>query len=154
LSEFGGVSLAGRTFSWPAYPGAQLYEIPVRPATGLAVALKVTPGAAGASPSITIPDVSDLPGWNPEWTVTTDTVSPITATALGSNTPLDLMLQQKASNRYAAGYSGWTAIGAPFVQGEVLGQGERLRSQCQICLSNCIFAIDLFACETECDLVC
>ncbi len=148
FSVFGNVTLSGQTLNWPVYPGAQLYEFEIKPTTGLTVDLKVTPGAAGAAPRFEIPDLSQVAGWKPSWTVKLDTNPQ--GWAMASNASLDRMLAQDALGRYEAGYRGWVAASAPPAE---LGAGPSISifSAYRTCITNCAGQTVDYACESACD---
>lgn len=154
LPVFGGASLSGRTLSWPVYPGAQLYEFQLTPTSGLGIDVRVTPGAAGTTPSFNIPDLSQVAGWKSSWTVNLDNIT-VMGSASASNVSTEQVLLQNTLNRYQAGYRGWVAEGLPPGWG---GGGGSYSSACDICVSNCQLQAfppnaSICDCVSDCELL-
>ncbi len=134
LPIFGSVSLSGQTLSWSAYSGAQLYEVQLTPTQGLYVDVTVTPGAAGTTPSLEIPDLSQVAGWKSSWTINLGSATAV-GWATASNVSTEQVLLQDTFSRYLAGYRGWVAVGLPPGLGG--GSGIPLNENCNVCLINC-----------------
>ncbi len=152
LPIFGSVSLSGQTLSWSPYSGAQLYEVqltPTTPTQGLYVDVTVTPGAAGTTPSLQIPDLSQVAGWKSSWTVNLGSATAV-GWATASNVSTEQVLLQNVLNRYLAGYRGWVAVGLPLG----LGGGPSVIQNCNVCLTNCCGpGSDFYGCVSGCNLL-
>lgn len=150
LTSFPGFSLVDRTLTWPAYPQAQMYDIRVSPSTGPQLRVKISRGAAGADPGFVIPDLSGVSGWDSSWKVEHGSAPVLAGSAIWSSITLNALLRQNALNRHDGSYRSWSVVSQP----GVIGGGSELMTQCNICRANCAFEVNIYACLTECDLIC
>lgn len=150
LTDFLGFSLVDRTLTWQTYPQAQMYDIRVSPSTGPQLRVKISRGAAGTAPGFVIPDLSGVSGWDPSWEVELGSEPVLAGRAIWSSITLNALLRQDALNRHDGSYRSWSVVSQP----GVIGGGTELMAACNICRTNCTFQVDIYACLTECDLIC
>lgn len=98
-----------RTITWEKHPLARSYRFWSITKDHAYYEMMVSAGRAGDTPSFTVPDLSDVEGFDDAWAIVTDETTEFSAMAGGGNVPIEDEMAMSIYGRYIPGVKLWWA---------------------------------------------